>query len=180
MKATAKTPEGRLRQFCVLRARRHGHDAQWVRERAGELFGIPPAEGFCLTALSKPQLIQLADHVVQMTGGTPGQHRPGPRRPAPGARRDPMGVVLRLASRAQRDLIESLARSVFGGPFGPGSAFSAFLVGMTGKSETRLLAGNQAGKVIEALQAMSRRGWKPRAASRESRAATGGSDGAAG
>jgi hypothetical protein len=165
------TPEARLRRFCILRARASGHSPQWVRERATELFHIPAVEGFCLSALSKPQLIELADHVVNMTGGTPGRHRRGDA----GTRRrgDRAGIVVRLASREQRDLIAALARQVFGGPFGPGSAFGSFLVGMTGKSETRLLTMDQARKVVEALRAMEKRGWKPRGGG-------GGSDGSDG
>ncbi len=161
MKRSAATPEGRIRQFCILRARQHGHDAQWVRERATELFRLPAVEGFCLTALDKPQLIQLADHVVQLTGGAPSVHRRGPR----GARReqrDRTGVVTYLATQEQRHLIFALAEEIFGGTESP--AFSGFLIGMTGKSDCRLLARNQASKTIEALTAMQRRGWRPRRA----------------
>ena len=164
MKCNAKTPEGRLRQFCILRARQQGHDAQWVRERATELFKIPPTEGFCLTALSKPQLIQLADHVKVLTGGTPGVHRPGPR----GERcvhQDPTGVVTYLASREQRDLILSLAREVFHTAESP--AFRGFLAGVVKRSDVRLLSRDQGRKVIEALTSMSKRGWRPREAAGE-------------
>ena len=161
MKISAKTPEGRLRQFCILRARQHGHDADWVRARATELFGIPPTEGFCLTALSKPQLIQLADHVKVLTGGIPGAHRAGPRaRDAHATRTDPTGVVTHLASREQRDLILALAREVFHSAESP--AFRGFLAGMVHRSDVRLLSRDQGRKVIEALTSMAKRGWRAR------------------
>lgn len=73
---------------------------------------------------------------------------------------DRTGVVLHLATREQRDLILAQGATVFGSHEVP--AFRGFLVGMTGKSDVRLLERNQAGKVIEALRAMERRGWKPR------------------
>lgn len=161
MKITAKTPEGKLRQFCVLRARQHGHDADWVRARATELFGIPATEGFCLTALSKPQLIELANHVVTLTGGTPGMHRRGAREQGSrGERKDPTGVVTHLATREQRDLMLSLAREVFHSAESP--AFRGFLAGMVKRSDVRLLSRDQGRKVIEALTSMSKRGWRPR------------------
>jgi hypothetical protein len=161
MKLSAKTPEGRLRQFCVLRARQHGHDADWVRARATELFGIPATEGFCLTALSKPQLIELANHVVTLTGGTPGMHRRGAREQGSrGERKDPTGVVTHLATREQRDLMLSLAREVFHSAESP--AFRGFLAGMVKRSDVRLLSRDQGRKVIEALTSMSKRGWRPR------------------
>ena len=163
MKITAGTAEGRLRQFAILRARQFGHDAQWVRERATELFGIPATEGFCLTALSKPQLIQLADHVKVLTGGTPGAHRAGPRaRGAHATRTDPTGVVTHMATREQRDLILSLAREVFHSAESP--AFRGFLAGMVKRSDVRLLSRDQGRKVIEALTSMAKRGWRARAA----------------
>ena len=162
MKCNAKTPEGRLRQFCILKALQHGHDADWVRERATELFDIPPAEGFCLTALSKPQLVQLADHVVTLTGGTPGPHRRGSRLAANGSiLRDRTGAVTYLLTRPQRDLIISLAREVFGEYLGSQSPFAGFLAGLCKRSEIRLLSRDQARKVIDALTDMQRRGWHP-------------------
>jgi len=164
MKLTTGTPEGRLRQFAILRARQHGHDVDWVRARATELFDIPPAEGFCLTALSKPQLVLLADHVVTVTGGTPGVHRRGPQGRT--EQRDRTGAVTYLLTRAQRDMIISLAREVFGEYLGSESPFAGFLAGLCKRSEIRLLSRDQARKVIDALTDMQRRGWHPRGVER--------------
>jgi hypothetical protein len=163
MKITAKTPEGRLRQFCVLRCREYGKDEAWMYAVASDLVGRQLTKGWGLSTCTKPELIRIADQIKLLTGGTPGEHRPGPR----GARRvhaDPTGVVTYLASIEQRDLILALAREVFGGA--ETHSFRAFVAKMTFKSDVRLLSGNEARKVIDALTAMAGRGWRPRASDR--------------
>jgi hypothetical protein len=159
MKITAKTAEGRLRQFIVLRCKQFSKDEAWMYDVASGLIGRTLVKGFGLTTCSKPELIQIADHIKTLTGGTPGVHRAGPR----GERRvhqDPTGVVTYLASREQRDMILSLAREVFYSAESP--AFRGFLAGMVKRSDVRLLTRDQGRKVIEALTSMSKRGWRPR------------------
>lgn len=158
MRVTAKTPEGRERQFIVLRAKGAGWTEEQLYTVASQVVGRKLSKGFGLTTCSKPELVQIADEIKRQTGGTPGVHRSGPQ----GARRvhrDPTGVVTYLASREQRDLLLSLAREVFGGA--ETHTFRAFLMKMTFKSDVRMLTSNQARTVIDALQAMAGRGWKP-------------------
>lgn len=167
MRTPARTPEGRLRVKAVLTAHRSGHPPQWVRDLAHELFGVPATEDLCLTVLDKPQLVRLVDEVVLRTGGTPGEHRRGPWL-ASGARRrhrrDPAGVVIQLASATERSLILQQGATLFGSSESP--AFREFLRRMTGKSDVRLLASDQAEKLIQAMRSMEDRGWRPRAAGR--------------
>ncbi len=162
----ASTPEGRLRVYIVLAARRAGWSERTLYEGLSQVLGRRLVRGWGLTTCTKPELVELADWITAATGGVPGRHRRGGReRRGPGWQRDPTGVVVRLATRPQRDLIERLGRELFGAT-SPGSAFAHFLAGMVGKTEARLLTIGQASKVIEALMDMSRRGWRPRAAER--------------
>jgi hypothetical protein len=108
VRVTAKTAEGRLRVKAVLTARKHGHDAGWVRAIAHEMWGVPSTEGLSLTVLDVPQLNQLVDEVVRRTGGTPGEHRRGKR----GDWNPQADGVTKIASLAQHHLIEGLRRDL--------------------------------------------------------------------
>lgn len=110
MRVNASTPEGRLRKFCVLKARENNKSVDWVRGIAAEMFGVPSMRGLCLTTLTKVELILLADRIVTLTGGTPGAHRPGPRHSgANGQRLTANGShVTQLASLKQHQLIRVL------------------------------------------------------------------------
>jgi len=162
MRVTAKTPEGRLRVKAVLKAREMGWTEEQLYLMASAVVQRRLRPGFGLTTCTKPELIRIVDELKLQAGETPGVHRRGHRAQGTGHRTDPTGVVTFLASQEQRHLIFALADEIFGSTESP--AFAAFLVGMTGKSDARLLARSQAAKVIEALQAMQRRGWRPRAA----------------
>lgn len=114
--ATYRTPEGKLRAACVLRARQGGFGADWVRKLASLLFDVPAVEGMSLSLLDRDQLIRLRRRIGEILGETPGARRPADpdRRPrglrTPGRRQIP-GVV-RMASVAQLQMIEGLRQEL--------------------------------------------------------------------
>lgn len=162
------TPEGRLRVYIVLSARKAGWSEQTLYEGASAVLKRTLKKGFGLSTCTKPELVELADWITAATGGTPGSHGRGTRPKRPAWQGDNTGVVVRLATKAQLDYIARLARPLFGEAQGPGSPFAAFLAGMTHKSEARTLTLDQARKVIEALTSMTQRGWTPTIVNRQS------------